>query len=349
MEQPTTTCSCWARSAWFAPSLLHQAMQQPAAPQRPRTCATCTTSMPRARPCALRLPAGQGLCCARAWRSSRARCKPDIPKRLDGADWRAESERIEKPTRVPGSRRRFAALDAFAEALQFRLSRERAHGLHADQGQPDEADARALTRERRTEIDAAEQNCVPDRPLPRHHRPWNASATRRWNNCAARSPNRCSTSWNCESAQQPAQTIRTPSSWASGWTRYTSRCWNLVFFILVRRRRQRRRAQDELRALLAPLPTWPWTTTAPTSARAHRGQPAAAQLLFGSIEYQAGADACWPTSCIHAGSLLQGASGLSCQTRTCDLLGNEGLWERSAPLSALQPPADRGVGTSTAP
>ena len=102
-------------------SLLHQAMQQAAAQRSvPLTFATCTTSMPPERPRALRLPAGQGRCCARAWRSPRARYRPTY-LRLDGADFRRE--RAHRKAYESQESQAFCRPDAFAEALQFRLSR----------------------------------------------------------------------------------------------------------------------------------------------------------------------------------------------------------------------------------
>ena len=161
------------------------------------------------RPRALRLPAGQGRVLRQGMEKLTRTLQTDIPKRLDGADFRAESERIEKAYESQESQA-FAALDAFAEALQFRLSQMRApsHANAAPRSTP------------------PSKNCVPRSPASSTpHAPWNANATRPWSNCAARSPNRCST-MNCKKcATACASRSRTPSSWASGWTRYTSRCW----------------------------------------------------------------------------------------------------------------------------
>lgn len=118
--------------------------------------------MPHApeRPRALRLPAGQGRLLRQGMEKVTRMLLTEIPKRLDGADFRAESERIEKAYETQESQA-FAALDALAEGLQFRLTREGGHmvfTLIGPEGQPlTEADAHALSRERRAEIETAEQ------------------------------------------------------------------------------------------------------------------------------------------------------------------------------------------------
>ena len=107
------------------------------------------------------------------------RCRPISPA-PDGADFRAESARIEQAYQARESQA-FAELDALAESLRFRLARRGAYGFHParPQGEPlTEADARALTRERRAEIDDAEQNCATPSPVfwtTCAH--WSASAT----------------------------------------------------------------------------------------------------------------------------------------------------------------------------
>ena len=142
-------------------SLLRQAMQA-AASQRavpPDLCYLHNFDTPD-RPRALRLPAGQGRQLRQGMADMARSLQADIPKRLTSPDFRAEAERIEKIWQTQENEA-FALLDAFAEARQFRLSREGGHmvfTLTGAKGQPlTEAEAHALPRERRAEIEAAEQ------------------------------------------------------------------------------------------------------------------------------------------------------------------------------------------------
>ena len=142
-------------------SLLRQAMQA-AASQRavpPDLCYLHNFDTPD-RPRALRLPAGQGRQLRQGMADMARSLQADIPKRLTSPDFRAEAERIEKSWQTQENEA-FALLDAFAEARQFRLSREGGHmvfTLTGAKGQPlTEGEAHALPRERRAEIEAAEQ------------------------------------------------------------------------------------------------------------------------------------------------------------------------------------------------
>jgi predicted ATP-dependent protease len=142
-------------------SLLRQAMQA-AASERvvpPDLCYLHNFDAPD-RPRALRLPAGQGRQLRLGLADMAKSLQADIPKRLTSPDFKADAERIEKAWRAQETEA-FAVLDAFAEARQFRLSREGGHmvfTLTGPKGQPlTEGEARALPRERRAEIDIAEQ------------------------------------------------------------------------------------------------------------------------------------------------------------------------------------------------
>ncbi|KZT12427.1 ATP-dependent protease [Acidovorax sp. GW101-3H11] len=142
-------------------SLLRQAMQA-AASQRavpPDLCYLHNFDTPD-RPRALRLPAGQGRQLRQGLADMAKNLQADIPKRLAAADFKAEAERIEKTWQTQEAEA-FAVLDAFAEARQFRLTRDGGQmvfTLTGPKGQPlTESEARALPRERRAEIDAAEQ------------------------------------------------------------------------------------------------------------------------------------------------------------------------------------------------
>ena len=142
-------------------SLLRQAMQAAAAvrPVPPDLCYLHNFDAPD-RPRALRLPAGQGCQLRQGMADMAKSLQADIPKRLAAADFKADAERIEKAWHAQETDA-FAVLNAFAEARQFRLSRDSGQmvfTLIGPKGQPlTEAEARALPRERRAEIDAAEQ------------------------------------------------------------------------------------------------------------------------------------------------------------------------------------------------
>ncbi len=104
MEQPDYNLFVLGEVGSGRTTLMHQAMKQAAAAARRcrRTCATCTTSTPPSAPraapaCGTRAPAAPS-----AWRRSARTLQADIPKRLDGADFSAESERIEKTYEARG-------------------------------------------------------------------------------------------------------------------------------------------------------------------------------------------------------------------------------------------------------
>ena len=142
-------------------SLLRQATQAAAAQRAvpPDLCYLHNFDAPE-RPRALRLPAGQGRQLRTAMLEMAKMLQTDIPKRLASPDCKAEAEAIQKAWQTQEASA-FAALDAFAEARHFRLSREGGQmvfTLTGDKGHPlTENEALALPRERRTEIDAAEQ------------------------------------------------------------------------------------------------------------------------------------------------------------------------------------------------
>jgi hypothetical protein len=250
MEQPDYNLFVLGEVGSGRTSLLHQAMQQAAAQRSvpPDLCYLHNFDAPE-RPRALRLPAGQGRVLRQGMEKlTRKRCKPTYPSACTTPTSAAESAAHRRAIRRRAGNAGFCRAGRLCpRALQFRLSRESGHmvfTLIGPQGQPlTEADARALTRAPHRDRRRRAKTACRDRPLPRHHAaPWRANATRRWSNCAARSPNRCST-MNCKKcATACASRSRTPSSWASGWTRYTSRCWTTcAFFIRGRRRRGQRR------------------------------------------------------------------------------------------------------------
>lgn len=142
-------------------SLLRQLAQAVAAerPVPPDLCYLHNFDTPE-RPRALRMPAGQG----RELRALMAQLvrfvQSEIPQRLSSEDFKAESERIESAYRSEEAKA-YAELDAFASARNFNLYRESGHLVFTLAGEGGtaltEAEARALPKERRAEIDQAEQ------------------------------------------------------------------------------------------------------------------------------------------------------------------------------------------------
>ena len=145
-------------------SLMRQAMQTAAAlrPVPPDLCYLHNFEAPE-RPCALRLPAGQGRVLRRAMAELAKALQTDIPRHLSSPDFRAQARAIEQ-TYEAQEAKAFAVLEAFAQARQFRLQRSDEDGGHmvftltGASGQPlTEAEARALPPEQRARIDEAEQ------------------------------------------------------------------------------------------------------------------------------------------------------------------------------------------------
>ena len=161
MEQPDYHLFVLGEVGSGRTSLLRQATQAAAAQRAvpPDLCYLHNFDTPE-RPRALRLPPGQGRQLRVAMLEMARTLQADIPKRLAGPDCKAEAEAIQKAWQAQEASA-FATLDAFAEARHFRLSREAGHmvfTLTGDKGHPlTENEALALPRERRAEIDAAEQ------------------------------------------------------------------------------------------------------------------------------------------------------------------------------------------------
>jgi predicted ATP-dependent protease len=142
-------------------SLLHKEMQEKAALRAvpPDLCYLHNFDAPE-RPRALRLPSGQGRLFRQLMAQLIKTLEREIPQRLDGPDFRAESEHIEKTYKAEEAKA-FAALDAFADARHFALYRENGHlvfTLLGDRGKAlTESEARSLPKERRVQVDQAEQ------------------------------------------------------------------------------------------------------------------------------------------------------------------------------------------------
>ncbi|MFM6986063.1 MAG: Lon protease family protein [Hydrogenophaga sp.] len=142
-------------------SLLRQLAQTVAAerPVPPDLCYLHNFDAPE-RPRALRMPAGQG----RELRTLMGQLvrfvQTEIPLRLSSEDFKAESERIESVYRAEEAKA-YAELDAFAAARSFNLYRESGHLVFTLVGEGGtaltETEAHALSKDRRAEIDQAEQ------------------------------------------------------------------------------------------------------------------------------------------------------------------------------------------------
>ena len=145
-------------------SLLLQAMQAAAAqrPTPPDLCYLHNFDAPD-HPCALRLPAGQG----RLLRQNMVRMikalQTEIPQRLDGLDFKVESERLANSYKEEESQA-FAALETFGESRNFTMHRESGNLLYTLRGKKGHAlteeEVLALPKERRAEITRAEQELL---------------------------------------------------------------------------------------------------------------------------------------------------------------------------------------------
>lgn len=142
-------------------SLLKQAMRSAAVNRSvpPDLCYLHNFDVPE-RPRALRLPAGEGRLFRQLMAQMTKRIQADIPRCLNGQDFKAESERIENAYKADEAKA-YAALDAFAEAHHFVLHRESGHLVFTLMGDKRHAitehEVYALPKERRAEIDKAEQ------------------------------------------------------------------------------------------------------------------------------------------------------------------------------------------------
>jgi predicted ATP-dependent protease len=142
-------------------SLLKQAMQATAAGRivPPDLCYLHNFKAPE-RPQALRLPAGQGRLLRELMAAMCKTLQLEIPQHLEGQDFKAESERIEKNYKQEEAKN-YAALEDYSETRNFTLRRdgsrlvftllnESGHTLTEDE-------VVVLPKERRAEIEQAEQ------------------------------------------------------------------------------------------------------------------------------------------------------------------------------------------------
>jgi predicted ATP-dependent protease len=161
MDQPDYNLFVLGEVGSGRSSLLKQAMQTTAASKTvpPDLCYLHNFDAPE-RPRALRLPAGQGRLLRQFMAQMTKSLQLEIPRLLDGQDFKAESERIEKTYKTEESKA-YAELEAFAEARSFTMHRETGHILFTLLGKKGRAytedEVLALPKGRRAEIALAEQ------------------------------------------------------------------------------------------------------------------------------------------------------------------------------------------------
>lgn len=161
MDQPDYNLFVLGEVGSGRSTLLRQSMQTVAAGRAvpPDLCYLNNFDTPE-RPRALRMPAGEGRLLRQLMAQLTKTLQAEIPKRLAGQDFKTESERIEKAYKAEEGPA-YAELAAFAEARNFSLFREEGHlvfTLRDKKGRAlTENEALALPKERRSEIDKAEQ------------------------------------------------------------------------------------------------------------------------------------------------------------------------------------------------
>jgi len=161
MEQPDYNLFVLGEVGSGRTSLLKQAMQTAASTRLtpPDLCFLNNFSTPE-RPLALRLPAGQGAQLREYMLQLSKTLQIEIPLRLDGQDFKADSERIEKTYKAEETKN-YAELEVISEERNFALRRDAGRlvfTLLSDKGHTlSEDDVVILPKERRAEIEQAEQ------------------------------------------------------------------------------------------------------------------------------------------------------------------------------------------------
>ena len=160
MDQPNYNLFVLGEVGSGRSSLLRQAMQEVAASKRvpPDLCYLHNFDAPE-RPLALRLPAGEGRLLRQSLAQAVKTLQAEIPQRLEGQDYKGESERIEKAWKDEVERH-YAELTAFAEARSFSLHREAGRMVFTLTGKKGQAltedEVLALPKARRTQVEQAE-------------------------------------------------------------------------------------------------------------------------------------------------------------------------------------------------
>ncbi|MBW8327722.1 MAG: AAA family ATPase, partial [Thiobacillus sp.] len=161
MDQPNYNLFVLGEVGSGRSSLLKQAMHAVAANKRvpPDLCYLYNFDAPE-RPLALRLPAGEGRLLRQQLAQAVKTLQGEIPQRLQGQDYKAESERFEQAWKNDVARH-YAELTAFAEARSFSLHREAGRMVFTLIGKKGQAltedEVLALPKARRAEVEQAEQ------------------------------------------------------------------------------------------------------------------------------------------------------------------------------------------------
>jgi predicted ATP-dependent protease len=160
MDQPNYNLFVLGEVGSGRSSLLKQAMAEAAAQRRvpPDLCYLHNFDAPE-RPLALRLPAGEGRLLRQLLAQAVKTLQDEIPKRLEGQDYKAESTHIEQAWKDQVARH-YAELTAFAEARSFSLHREAGRMVFTLTGKKGQAltedEVLALPKARRAEVEQAE-------------------------------------------------------------------------------------------------------------------------------------------------------------------------------------------------
>lgn len=161
MEQPDYNLFVLGEVGSGRSSMLLHTMQTVAAGRAvpPDLCYLHNFDAPE-RPRALRMPPGQGRQLRQLMLALTRTLQTEIPLRLTNEDFKAESERIVNAYKIEEAKA-YVELDAFAEARHFTLFRESGHLVFTLIGEAGhaltEGEARSLPKEKRAEIDKAEQ------------------------------------------------------------------------------------------------------------------------------------------------------------------------------------------------
>lgn len=161
MDQPNYNLFVLGEAGSGRSSLLKQAMADAATGRRvpPDLCYLHNFDAPE-RPLALRLPAGEGRLLRQLLAQAVKTLQAEIPQRLEGPDYKAEGERIEKAWK-DDVERHYADLRAFAEARSFSLHREAGRMVFTLTGKKGQAltedEVLALPKARQAAVEQAEQ------------------------------------------------------------------------------------------------------------------------------------------------------------------------------------------------
>lgn len=161
MDQPDYNLFVLGEVGSGRSTLLRQVMHEVAATRAvpPDLCYLHNFDAPE-KPRALRLPPGQGRLLRQLMVQMCKTLLKEIPQRLNGPDFKAESEHIENAYKVEEAKA-YVELDNFAEARSFALYRENGHLVFTLLGEKGnaltESEARSLPKERRAQIDQSEQ------------------------------------------------------------------------------------------------------------------------------------------------------------------------------------------------